>query len=76
MELHGHSPKTYIHVSVCDLYIPTIYLHILLLENRWTDHRYIKIRYRLRNVESGRGRAVPFLGIYKSKFLCSVEPST
>jgi hypothetical protein len=28
---------SYIHVSVCDLCIPTIGLHILLQENRWTD---------------------------------------
>ncbi len=32
-ELHGHSPNFYIHVSVSDLYIPTIdLLSILLLE--------------------------------------------
>ncbi len=33
----GHSPNSHIHVSMCDLYIPTISLHILLQENRWTD---------------------------------------
>ena len=37
-ELRGHSPNSYNHVSVCDLYIPTIGLHILLQKNRWTDH--------------------------------------
>jgi hypothetical protein len=31
-ELHGHSPNFYIHVSVSDLYFPTIDLHILLQE--------------------------------------------
>jgi hypothetical protein len=36
-ELRGHSPNSYIHVSVCDLYIPTIGLHVLLQENWWTD---------------------------------------
>ncbi len=36
-ELRGHNPNSYIHVFVCDLYIPTIGLHILLPENRWTD---------------------------------------
>jgi hypothetical protein len=40
-ELRGHSPNSYIHVSVYDLYIPTIGLHILLQENRWTDRRNI-----------------------------------
>jgi hypothetical protein len=34
-ELRGHSPNSYIHVSVSDLYIPTIGLPILLQENRW-----------------------------------------
>ncbi len=32
-ELRGHIHDSYIHVSVCDLYIPTIGLHILLQEN-------------------------------------------
>ncbi len=36
-ELRGHNPYSYIHVSVRDLYITTIGLHILLQENRWTD---------------------------------------
>ncbi len=36
-ELRGHSPNSYIHVSVCDLNAPTISLHILLPENWWTD---------------------------------------
>jgi hypothetical protein len=36
-ELRGHSSNSYIHVSVGDLYIPTIDLPILLQENRWTD---------------------------------------
>ncbi len=30
MELRGHCPNSYNHVSVCDLHIPTIGLHILL----------------------------------------------
>jgi hypothetical protein len=29
--------NSYIHVSVTDLYIPTIGLPILLQENRWTN---------------------------------------
>ena len=36
-ELRRHSPHFYIHVSVSDLYIPTIDLPILLQENMWTD---------------------------------------
>ncbi len=44
-ELHGHSPNSYIHVSVCDLYIPTIGLHILLQENRWDRGIYKSLRH-------------------------------
>jgi hypothetical protein len=36
-ELRGLSPNFHIHVSVSDLYIPTIGLPILLKENMWTD---------------------------------------
>jgi hypothetical protein len=36
-EFCGLSPNFHIHVSVKDLYIPTIGLHILLQENMWTD---------------------------------------
>jgi hypothetical protein len=36
-ELRGLSPNFHIHVSVSDLYIPTIGLPILLQENMWTD---------------------------------------
>jgi hypothetical protein len=36
-ELRGLSPNSYIHVSACDLYIPTIGLPILLQKNSWTD---------------------------------------
>jgi hypothetical protein len=35
MELRGHSPNIYIHVSVSD--IPTLDLPILLQENMWSD---------------------------------------
>jgi hypothetical protein len=38
MKLRGHSPNSYIHASVSDLFIPTIGLPILMQENRWTDH--------------------------------------
>jgi hypothetical protein len=36
-ELRGHNPNFHIHLSVRDLYIPTIDLPILLQENMWTD---------------------------------------
>jgi hypothetical protein len=35
------SVPSFIHVSVSDLYIPTINLHILLQEIRWTNRRNI-----------------------------------
>ncbi len=41
----------YIHVSVSDLYMPTIGLPILPQENRWTDPRNIQIAHRHMNVE-------------------------
>ncbi len=71
-ERRGHSPNSYIHVSVCDLYIPTIGLHFLLQENMWTHRKNIQIAHRHMNTERDWGHAVPFLGIQKSKFLCSV----
>ncbi len=36
-ELHGLSPNFHIHVSVSDLYIPSIGPHISLQQNRQTD---------------------------------------
>jgi hypothetical protein len=36
-ELRGHRPNFHIHVSVSDLFIPTIDLPILLQKNMWTD---------------------------------------
>ncbi len=46
-ELRGLSPSFHVHVSVSDLYIPTIGLPILLQENMWTEpcREYIN-RYR------------------------------
>jgi hypothetical protein len=35
MKLRGMVPNSFIHVSVSDLYIPTIGLPILLQENMW-----------------------------------------
>jgi hypothetical protein len=52
-ELNCLSPNSYIHVSVSDLYIPTISLPILLQEKRWTDPGNIWIAHRYMNVEIG-----------------------
>ncbi len=71
-ELRDHSLNSYIHVSVNDFYIPTIGLHILQQENRWTDRGNID---RSKTHEYGNwegGRAIPFLGTHKSKFLRSL----
>jgi hypothetical protein len=65
MKLRGLSPNSTIHVSVNDLYIPTIGLPIALQENISIDHRYM-------NVEIGMGGcAVSFLGVHKS-VQCSI----
>jgi hypothetical protein len=48
-----HSPNFPIHVSVSDLYIPTIDLLILLQENMWTDPGNILIVHRHMNVTIG-----------------------
>ncbi len=68
-ELRGLSPNSYIHVSVCDFYIPTVGLPILLQENRW---EYIDLSQTHICGNWDGGRAVPFLGTHTSKFLCSV----
>ena len=49
-ELLGLSPN--IQASVSDLYIPKIFLLILLQKNMWTVWEYIN-RYRYMNVETG-----------------------
>jgi hypothetical protein len=40
MKLRGLVPNFHIHVSVSDLYIPTIGPPILLQQNRWTDRAW------------------------------------
>ncbi len=45
-ELLDHSPNFHMHVSVSDLYIPTMDLPILLQENMRTEPGNIKIAHR------------------------------
>ncbi len=52
-ELRGLSHNFHIHVSVSDLYSPTIGLPILLQENMWTDPRNISIAHTHMNVKIG-----------------------
>jgi hypothetical protein len=52
-KLRGHSPNSYIHVSVSDLYIPLIGLPMLLQEIRWTERGNILIAHRHMNMEIG-----------------------
>ncbi len=52
-ELSSPSPNFHIHVSVSDLYIPTLGPPISLQQNRQTDQRNIKIDHRNMNVGIG-----------------------
>jgi hypothetical protein len=52
-ELRGHSPNFHIHVSVSDLFIPTIGLPILLQEDMVTDPGNVLHTQRHMNVEIG-----------------------
>jgi hypothetical protein len=45
-EWRGPSPNFHTHLSVSDLYNPTIDLPILLQENMWTDPGHIEIAHR------------------------------
>ncbi len=74
----GLSPNVRIHVSVSDLYIPTIDLPLLLQEicgpilwicKSLTDTRVWKLGL-------GRPRNFLFLGIHKWDFRCSVKKNT
>jgi hypothetical protein len=67
-------PNFHIHVSVGDLYIPTIGPPILLQQNRWIILRIYTVNPsqipECKNWE--RGRAVSFLGIHKSDLVYCV----
>ncbi len=52
-ELRVLSPNFHIHVSVSNLYIPRIGLHIFLQQNKQTVRGNIKIAHRHMNVEIG-----------------------
>ncbi len=77
MELRGLSPNFHIHVSVGDLYIPTIGLPILLQETMWTDRgTYTVSRSQIHKCGNWDwGRAIPFLKMHKWDFRCNVAYS-
>jgi hypothetical protein len=76
-DLRGLSSNFHIHVSVSDLYVPTIGLPILLQENTWTDPRgiYNSLTETWMWKLGLRPRAIPFLGKNKWDFRCSVAVS-
>ncbi len=57
MKLRGLVRNNHIHVSLIDLYIPTIDPHILLQRNRRTNRGNIEIAHRYMNVEIGNETA-------------------
>ncbi len=71
-ELRGYSPNSYIHVSVSDLYIP-----LIGLPNRKIGGPNVCIyKDRSQTHECGNwnwGRAIPWKGIHKCDFRCSVS---
>jgi hypothetical protein len=80
MKLRALVPKSFIHVSVSNFYIPRIGLPMWLQQNknRQTDHMNIFITQRYINADLGRkniiflfwklrGCTVSFLGIHKSE---------
>jgi hypothetical protein len=63
-KLCGLNHNFYIHISVSDLYIPTIGLFFSLQESRWTDRGNIIIAHRYMNVEIGNEAALFLAGEY------------
>ncbi len=79
-ELRGLSPNFHIHVSISDLFIPTLSPPIFMQHNRQTDQGNICInrsqKHECRNWYCSC--AVPFLGIFVSNFqycIFAVYPS-
>ncbi len=70
-EFSGHSPNFHIHVSVSDLYIPTIDLPNLLQETRGQILGIYKLLTDTRMWKLGLGRAIPRKGIHEWDFRCS-----
>jgi hypothetical protein len=75
-KLRSHSSNFHIHVSVSDLYIPTVSLPILLEEICGPilgKYKSLKDMIKDMNVVIGtEGRAIPRKGIYEWDFRCSV----
>jgi hypothetical protein len=70
----GNMCVCFIHVSVSDLYIPTIGLPILLQEKMWTDFfEYINRSQTNDCRNKDRGCAIPFLGKHKWNFRCRAQ---
>jgi hypothetical protein len=70
-ELRRLSPNFHIHVSVSDLYIPRIGLHIFLQQNRQTDSAdsgNIKISHRYMSVGTGRQNIIILFWKYQFDF--------
>ncbi len=65
-ELRSLSSNSYIHVSVCDLYIPRIGPHIWLQQNRQTDSGNIKIAHRYLSKGIGRQNIIILFGNNKA----------
>ncbi len=57
-DLRDLSPNFHIHVSLSDLYIPTIGPYNSLLQNRQTDRGNIWISHRYLSVGTGRGNII------------------